>query len=61
MTQRGLDFTRREIQTLSMMDHPYIIKYVESYEDQRYMYIVTEFVESSRSLQEVLDKAKETK
>lgn len=37
-----------------MMDHENIIKYVESFEDNRYMYIVTEFVESSRSLATIL-------
>ena len=45
---------RGEIQVLSMMDHENIIKYVESFEDNRYMYIVTEFVESSRSLATIL-------
>lgn len=60
MGRSGLEDIRREIQTLSMMDHPNIIKYVESFEDNRYMYIVTEFVASSRSLMTVLDKAKET-
>ena len=46
---------------MSMMDHPNIIKYVESFEDNRYIYIVTEFVESSRSLEDVLGEAKEKK
>ena len=40
-----------------MTDHPNIIKYVESFEDNRYMYIVTEFVESSRSLATILKEA----
>lgn len=44
-----------------MMDHPNVIKYVESFEDKRYMYIVTEFVESSRCLIDILDEAKKTK
>jgi len=54
MNLKGIEDTRREISTLSMMDHPNIIKYVESYEDSRYMYVVQEFVEESQSLQDVL-------
>ena len=44
-----------------MMDHPNIIKYVESFEDNRYMYIVTEYVSSSRSLKDVILSAAESK
>lgn len=58
MNQGGIEETRREIQVLSMMDHPNIIKYVESFEDNRYMYIVTELVESSRSLSSIVKEAK---
>ena len=43
-----------------MMDHPNIIKYVESFEDNRYMYIVTEYVESSRDLTDIMTEAFET-
>ena len=46
---------------LSMMDHPNIIKYVESFEDNRYMYIVTEYVAQSRSLEDVILQAQESK
>ena len=40
-----------------MLDHTNIIKYVESFEDNRYMYIVTEFVDSSRDLCDILIEA----
>ena len=40
-----------------MMDHPNIIKYVESFEDNRYMYIVQELMTGCRSLQDVFDQA----
>ena len=39
------------------MDHPNIIKYVESFEDNRYMYIVQEMIESCLSLEEFADRA----
>lgn len=43
MQSKDIEDIRGEIQILSMMDHESIIKYVESFEDNRYMYIVTEF------------------
>ena len=45
---------RKEISILSLMDHPNIIKYVESFEDERFMYIVTEFIPQSKDLQEIV-------
>ena len=48
---------RDEITVLSMMDHTNIIKYVESFEDNRYMYIVTEYVQNSRDLSDLLQEA----
>ena len=38
----SLDLAREEVAILAMFDHPNIVKYVESYEDNRYMYIVME-------------------
>ncbi len=52
--ERAIEQIRTEISVLSMMDHTNIIKYVESFEDNRYMYIVTEYVESSRDLCDIL-------
>ena len=34
---------REELDTLCELDHPYIITYVESFEDQKYLYIVMEY------------------
>lgn len=42
-----------------MLDHTNIIKYVECFEDARYIYIVTEFVPNSRELGEIILKAEE--
>ena len=33
-----------EIATLHMLDHPNIVKYFETYNDQRYIYLVMEYV-----------------
>ena len=40
-----------------MMDHPCIIRYVESFEDNRYMYIVQELIDECLSLEEVCENA----
>lgn len=53
-----LDLAREEVSILSMLDHPSIVKYVESYEDDRYMYIVMEFIEQATELQEIIEKQK---
>jgi len=49
---------RDEIAILAILDHPNIVKYVESYEDDRYMYIVMEYVERATELAEIVDKQK---
>lgn len=36
---------REELDTLCELDHPYITTYVESFEDQKYLYIVMEYCE----------------
>ena len=51
---------KREIIVLSKLDHTNIIKYVESFEDNRYIYIVTEFVQSSMDVADILIRAVET-
>ena len=38
------------------MDHPNVIRYIESFEDDRYMYLVTEFIPRSK---DVLELARE--
>ena len=42
LSELQLEIIRDEISILSMMDHPNIVKHVESFEDARYMYIVME-------------------
>ena len=46
---------REEISILSMLDHTNIITYVESYEDQRYMYIVMEYFKQCKELKEIVE------
>ena len=39
---------------LSSLDHENIVNYVESYEDNRYLYIVMEYVEEATDLEHVI-------
>ena len=48
--KEDLALLREEMSILSMLDHPNIITYVESYEDQRYMYIVMECLNDCNEL-----------
>jgi len=41
----NLQNIRDEVLILARLDHPYIVRYVETYNDLRYFYLVQEFVE----------------
>lgn len=47
MREMDLEIIKQEIAILSEMDHPNIVKYIESYEDDKYLYIVMEYVEGA--------------
>lgn len=38
-----LDSIREEVRILSGLDHPNIVKYYETYDDIKYMYLVMEY------------------
>jgi calcium-dependent protein kinase len=42
--QCDLDLIASEVATLNELDHPNIVKYFETYNDFRYVYLVMEFV-----------------
>lgn len=39
-----------ELQVLYKLDHPYVIQYIESFQDEKYIYIVMEFCEGKELL-----------
>ena len=51
-----IELSRDEIAILAILDHPNIVKYIESYEDNRYMYIVQEYLKNSTELFEIIAK-----
>jgi len=49
-----------EIQIIKELDHPNIVKMYEEYEDQKYLYIVTELISGGELFDELLRKKKFT-
>jgi calcium-dependent protein kinase len=39
----AIDAIREEVATLTKLDHPNIVKYYETYDDTKYMYLVMEY------------------
>jgi serine/threonine protein kinase len=46
---------KEELAMLHALDHPYIVKAVQSFDDNKYMYTVMEYLEG-KSLQDYIDK-----
>jgi calcium-dependent protein kinase len=50
-----LEFIRTEFRILSTLDHPNIVKYYETYEDTKYLYLVMEYCDGGELLEKVSD------
>ena len=44
----------REVAILSNLDHPNIVKYFETYEDKKYLYLVTEYCSGGELFDKIL-------
>ena len=44
-SEEDLEVMKTEIQNLYKLDHPKIIKFIETYDDKKYTYLVMEHVE----------------
>ena len=42
--ENNLDQIKMEVEILTKLDHPNIVKYYETYDDNKYMYLVMEYV-----------------
>ena len=40
----NIDMIMEEVSILNRLDHPNIVKYYETYNDQKYIYLVMEFI-----------------
>ncbi len=53
-----LDSLRREIDILTTVDHPHIIKLVDVYEDDKYLHLVTELCTGGEMFDRIIAKTK---
>jgi calcium-dependent protein kinase len=54
LTNKKINNLIREIETLSIVDHPNIIKYYETYNDNRYFHIIMEFCTGGELFERIL-------
>ena len=54
---KELDFIRQEFRILSTLDHPNIVKYYETYEDAKYLYMVMEHCPGGELLDRVTNRS----
>ena len=40
-----LDSVMKEVMILTQVDHPYIVKYFETYDDKMFLYLVMEYID----------------
>ena len=50
-----IDSIMNEVSILNNLDHPNIVKYFETYDDKKYLYLVMEFVKGKTLLKEITD------
>ena len=46
----------REVQILTTVDHPYIVKYFETYDDKSYLYLVMEYIQGQELFEHITEK-----
>ena len=60
LSKESLIEIAKEIDIIRDLDHPNIVRIFEGYEDQKYLYIVTEFVTGGELLSELIRRKKFT-
>ena len=50
-----MQMVNEEVKIIAMLDHPNIVKYIESYEDDANLFIVMEYLEEATELQKIID------
>lgn len=53
LSECHMNMMKDEISIMSRMDHPHVIKHVESFEDSRYIFMVMEGLTNARELEDV--------
>ena len=49
-----------EVAILHSLDHPNIVKYYETYNDQKYIYLVMEYVTGTQLFEKITQQANQT-
>jgi len=58
MTEEDLLGLRREVAIMSTVDHPNIVKYYETYDDKKYIYLVMELCRGGELFSKITDSGK---
>ena len=56
LSYEDIELVNEEVTILAMLDHPNVVRYIESYEDDTNLFIVMEYLEESIDLQQMIDK-----
>ena len=48
-----LDVIQEEVDILAKLDHPNIVKYYETYVDEKYMYLVMEYIDGGELIEKI--------
>ena len=49
-----LEYIAQELAILNQIDHPNIVKYFETYDDVKYIYLVMEYISGEQLLKKVI-------
>lgn len=58
MTEDDLQSLRREVQIMQQVDHPSIVKYHETYDDKKYIYLCMELCTGGDLFKKITDRGK---
>ena len=51
-----LDIIQEEVGILTKLDHPNIVKYYETYTDEKYIYLVMEYIDGGELLEKITEQ-----
>ena len=56
----NIDCIMQEVTIMHQLDHPNIVKYYETYNDQKYIYLVMEFVNGKQLFEKITEQENQT-
>ena len=58
--QDHLDAIKEEVKILTKLDHPNIVKYYETYDDEKYIYLVMEYIGGGELFEKIAEQKNQT-